>query len=467
MQGSNRRGRNKQVSLRRPERFALLYSLAFLAYFATPSLIGSWKIPIPLVVAVDMSFIGFLFFSSLGKVYFPFRVHLPTLLICLVVLTVISAVGLYGSYAGAYVGRTPSLNSLIYFWMAISLALPLVALSCFRGQENPVRYVINGLYLGMTFLCVAQIILIIMGIRSPSAELLPQFEREAVLMRYLGFGAQRIVLPISSGFQAGALIPLAISVMGTVRLMTRWRAFDLFVALLGVSLLLILDVQQFVIAAFLAPIISARIFSPLIVSGMAVLAPWIYVISVSIITKFPLLTTLANARGASAYGLFSGRQFIWENFWTYLSSASVTQIVIGNGAFGQATSGLSYGYAVLFSQWPPETQLLAVLHNTYLQTIVDSGVIGLTICMVFIATVVFHTTRSSRIENDDAAAWRQTGTVVVALAIVAASEVSFSIYMKESVAILVPIAMITALYGGKRRLALKAVRSASPQKPEK
>jgi O-antigen ligase len=173
------------------------------------------------------------------------------------------------------------------------------------------------------------------------------------------------------------------------------------------------------------------------------------VIITFVVDLLPSLSDIANLRGANQFGLFTGRQFIWGAFWDYFSQASVSQIIFGNGLVGQATAGISYGYSIMFGLWPAETRVQVPLHNSYLQTMADMGLIGLCALMALLYTATYRAALLGRMDRPEAGSWRGIALGIVALSTVAASEVALTVYMKEAAAIIVVLVGSVAWFGGR------------------
>jgi hypothetical protein len=71
--------------------------------------------------------------------------------------------------------------------------------------------------------------------------------------------------------------------------------------------------------------------------------------------------------------LVSSRDILWQVFFLNYDP-SLFQFVFGYGYLGQYISGISPKYAVLFTNWGNASQIS--LHNSYLQYIMDLGIIG-------------------------------------------------------------------------------------------
>lgn len=312
------------------------------------------------------------------------------------------------------------------------------------GQWAAARLTTAFYFSCITF-CGLQAALLLSGVSNPVGDLLPQLNGDAVLAKYLGFRNLRQILPISSSLQGGAVVPLATCVMAAANMtLRRFKSLDAGAMLCGLFLLILLDVQQILLSVFTSAAAVIMLRDGRRYGIVASIVPWTYVLFALFGRAFfPFLLDLANLRGFNRFGLFSGREFIWQRFWEYLERADLSQFLIGNGAFGQSGSRLAETYAVMFASFTPEMRSLATLHNSYLQITVDTGVLGLALVMVLISLTAGRARNLAHGAGPDALAMRRIAMVVLAIALAGASEVAFTIYMKEAVGIIVfSVAMV-------------------------
>jgi len=105
-----------------------------------------------------------------------------------------------------------------------------------------------------------------------------------------------------------------------------------------------------------------------------------YVDTLSWLEDFHVNLSLLSRRGRlSELSTFNSRTMIWGHAFDELKRLKAIHFV-GFGAFGHVTSGLCYKYARMWSE--PE---LILLHNTYLQYLIDFGYIGL---LIFLAMII-------------------------------------------------------------------------------
>jgi O-antigen ligase len=92
----------------------------------------------------------------------------------------------------------------------------------------------------------------------------------------------------------------------------------------------------------------------------------------------------------------TGRLYIWRPVISFLEHPHAEQL-IGYGANGQVTSGVSASYAYLFmSDQTVSNPTTVTTHNIVLQTILDYGYIGLVVIGALVAVAVTRLWRASR-----------------------------------------------------------------------
>jgi len=97
----------------------------------------------------------------------------------------------------------------------------------------------------------------------------------------------------------------------------------------------------------------------------------------------------------------NNRVFIWHAVITFIKTFN-GKLFVGYGANGQITSHVSDGYAYLFSGTPDPTMYTA--HNIALQTVLDSGYIGLLVFVLLVIAAIRALERAVRHAVHSAAA---------------------------------------------------------------
>ncbi|MFD2579009.1 hypothetical protein ACFSTD_11185 [Novosphingobium colocasiae] len=204
--------------------------------------------------------------------------------------------------------REPVLNTFGFNILAAISALAFCLAA--SGEPRPVSALMSGLLLAALAICSLDLALHLGGYVNPGSAWQPQTKTPGLFFTLLGFKAHRVMMPLSSAFQNGAVVPTLLCVIamgaGGRWVWLRGAAFGL-----GLLLLLLLDTRMFILAiaiAFLSRVLS-RI--PWALAATALALPWLEVAVVVYADLFPSVAEIAGGR-STAYGLFSGRQFIWE-----------------------------------------------------------------------------------------------------------------------------------------------------------
>ncbi|HUB75079.1 MAG TPA: O-antigen ligase family protein [Solirubrobacteraceae bacterium] len=275
----------------------------------------------------------------------------------------------------------------------------------------------------------------------------------AVLLDALGFPTVRTSLPFTAGANASgaisaagfaAAVLLALRPEGVKRLVTIPAAGAcLYATLLSDSRTALAIAVGVVVLFVVAP--RARRFSCII--GIALLAP-VYLLGI-----LRLASSLGiGVASRSSSDLSSGdhRNVIWEGAWMTIRHGDLWHGIFGYGAYGQVTSGSIFQYLHLFYSATP---IYPTSHNLALQTILDSGVIGV---LVLVGLAVAAFSALSRVAVAAPSPERQALTAILIVVILnGATEALPSYIFPETLdlALLVAAAGI-ALEAGVARRAL-------------
>jgi O-antigen ligase len=212
----------------------------------------------------------------------------------------------------------------------------------------------------------------------------------ATFLNALGVQTTRSNLPLASGVNGSGAISaagfaaaaiLALRVRQPSRLITVPAAVLCLYATLQSDAHAALVISAGVVALFLV-LPRARRFSGLAV--VAALGPAIALTSVGLVSSLGL-GVLGRAGGD--VGTIDGRLAIWQAASNTIANSNVYHLLVGYGADGQVTSGASVYYAYLF-QGVTADPLLNTVHDLPLQTMLDSGILGLVV-LVLLAITVF------------------------------------------------------------------------------
>lgn len=217
------------------------------------------------------------------------------------------------------------------------------------------------------------------------------------LLGQLGISSNRALFPLSTGFNNfGAIAGIAL----TSSTLLAWRAqgrlrraamlgagVSLYAVLLTDSRAAFIFSLTAIVFVILAPRVRARRLG-----RIALLLPLVPLLVVEV------LATVANGRYSPEFSregasLATGtvRVEVWEAVLSFLSDFRLEHF-FGYGSYGQATSGVSLGYSTFFRG---SDDLLTVSpHNMLLQSILDTGYIGLLIilslCVVIVNRLAAH-----------------------------------------------------------------------------
>ena len=89
---------------------------------------------------------------------------------------------------------------------------------------------------------------------------------------------------------------------------------------------------------------------------------------------YSLISIYLGLQSQDNLAIVSSRDILWQAFFLNYDP-SLVQFVFGYGYLGQYISGISAEYEYLFTNWGNASQIS--LHNSYLQYIMDLGIIGL------------------------------------------------------------------------------------------
>jgi hypothetical protein len=241
-------------------------------------------------------------------------------------------------------------------------------------------------------LCIVSIFLRIIGI---TGNLTEDQTTPSITLSLLGININRVSMPLFSGLNSAGLIFGIGFVCAIIFIKAAGISFK-SVFLLAMALILLfvflwIDTRGSMIAAFVAILFtlkSMRIRVAIIVS------------SVTLIVAALLAGLFADGSSISrtGYGFTTSRDIIWGLGLIELFDPKVIHIV-GYGAWGQYISGISSGFSDVFSE---ETFELATLHNAFLQTLFDSGYIGLIFYIICWTGLIRSACRQQVFEKSEA-----------------------------------------------------------------
>lgn len=375
---------------------------------------------------------------------------------------VITFVALLPSYqSGGFIAEK-AINAVGFFSLALYSGIAASLASLTFGRHSSIKVLLNSAYVACVAVCGAQLLLLGAGLESPLAESAPQVGTEAITLSLIGLDFDRIILPLASGFQAGAIAPLVASIIALTRIRKGAGLQDYVFFFVGLLPLLFLDARQFLLAIIVTVALTTKFVPAWVAATGAALLPAIFVALPTIVREIlPFLTGIATMR-SDKFGMFSGREYIWNQYWRYVADIDAAPLLFGHGIYGHAISGVSARYGRLFGGWGEEAQGFMHLHNSYLQILMDSGLLGLAIWGAMIWAAIYRTLKNSEGGAGDAEGWRSIGQIIIALCVVASSEVVFGVYMKEAICITLAMFAAVAVYNRQRDSSLSRSRHRQP-----
>ncbi len=213
----------------------------------------------------------------------------------------------------------------------------------------------------------------------------------AELLELIGVHTTRVSLPLSPGLNgAGEAGTLALVICAVLARRERGRQRMLAIGgvCVGVASILLTDSRGPLVYGLLALLILALLpkWSSRGVLAVPVLLPISPTIILFVASHLGSLGESFNrGQNNGSFETATGRSHIWSTVVEFLGHWHL-QDIIGYGAYGQVRSGVSAQYVYLF-RGKPYAEFTSV-HNLALQTILDSGYVGLVLLLVFLVVAV-------------------------------------------------------------------------------
>lgn len=427
-------------------------TLGFAMAFIGPSLLNAWELPVPLVIG-GMLIPPAIAIMTLFFVWPPRNVTFHKIVVTAIftfVALLLFELKMTGDASTQNVKQVAT-NGVIFFLIdLLAVGVMVLAASGVR-RASAVETIVQCLYTAAIAVSVLQIVALVMGVTNPLAKELAQQGDEALLLKALGIAADRVTLPFSGGFQAGAIAPLVTAIIAAAKV-RRGAVLHISMLIFGLVPILILDARQFVLALIFVAICRTGARAASLVATAGIFAPTVGPLMVAIAQSLPGLASAISSR-SDKFGMLSGRQFIWNQFSHYWNMASFDQHLIGNGIYGQVVAGISARYEFMFSGWSEKTRPFMLLHNSYIQSLADGGIVSLIIWVTLIGATVYRTqVLSKRAAPEAREAWGVVNAVVLAFAFIGSTETIMTIYLKEAVPVWLGMFLIVAIYGGRRAI---------------
>ena len=271
------------------------------------------------------------------------------------------------------------------------------------------------------------------GLQSPVAGGVSE-GHTAVLLKSVGLSSIRTKFPLTTSINLFSIVvaaALASVVIMRLRAPTRMPRKIAWPTIAACLYCLFLGDSRgaFVIALAVILLFAIRIRIPAgIVAGIVPLLPLIVIGVTALIASSSLDSTLSRGSGQfQEVATATGRIYIWKGSWEVLKHINIQELY-GWGAAGHFTSGASLHYAFVF---PGNPNALAVFtHNIVLQTIFDTGLIGL----VLLVLVVWITWRDlwNYVRRNPSSFALACLAILLVIILSGATEVSPTYYSQEA-----------------------------------
>jgi O-antigen ligase len=318
----------------------------------------------------------------------------PALLVFLYV-GIVAVAMLRGAHAGVYSTTTGALRDVVTLAVVTVFGLTLFASATSHAERW--RRLMCLVFAPATYVTV-NVLLSVAGNRLPFSlphETSVAAGANAELLGLLGFHTTRAQFPMAQGVNNFGAIAASGLAAAIILLMRRGGPRRLFSAASAVVCLygaLASDSRAallLTLAVVLLFAIAPRIRTAAGLSILLPLSPVLLIATLSFISSSGLVTLFSRTGDDLLTG--SGRLQIWKAAFDVLKRPSLEQ-TFGYGASGQVTSGAYSHYAYLFG--PTRTGSTFTVHNLALQTVLDTGYVGL---IVLVGAVVVAGVRLERL----------------------------------------------------------------------
>lgn len=279
---------------------------------------------------------------------------------------------------------------------------------------------------------------------APAGDTFSSSRSRSQLLALLGISAVRTGFPLTEGFNSFGIVAgsaVVSSLVLAIRGVGRQRLLALCAFAVGLYGVVASDSRGPLVFAFVTAVV-ALLSTPRLRRSLAVLPLLLPLVPLVLISLLKLIATtplgFAISRSATDLSTANGRTAIWNLVLNFLGHGD-THLLYGYGAFGQATSAIGFSYAYLFPNLvPPES---ATTHNIMLQTLLDSGLIGLLLLLATFVMLLRRLARKVDLEKSPtAAALFALSLYVVSIGTLEASP---SIYGEAQLAVFVGLAIFS------------------------
>lgn len=302
--------------------------------------------------------------------------------------------------------------SIVYavFWIAISGALAAAVLYSDRSRWP--EYIRLAVLAAPILYVTTNVLMSLAHIAAPNYAA-PSSYGSAQILALLGFHAARLTFPLAlspNSFGVGGGAAVVTAVVLAVRFRQSKSIRIAAIAGAGVALYSVLATDSRGSLVAVAVAIACALWLPRSRTGRAflfvpvlllVVSPWFVLDGARWLGENSALGEALNRTG-STLGTASDREFVW-NPALQLIHQMPSSLIFGYGSFGQTTSGVSAGYAYLF-QGQAQAAATTSLHNLMLQTVFDSGWVGLVALVGIVCVSVRRLARTATAQPTAAAA---------------------------------------------------------------
>jgi O-antigen ligase len=426
-------------AVRVPERVAAIPSAAPVAAFALSTSILCLQLPtvidggaIVLVSFVPLAFAAYLSVLQRRTVSVPVAVWAVALVVTIVALSLLRA-GAQTPYAVNGGAAVEALRWLAFVGLA-ALILLLAAPGWERRMCVMAVTIAPALYVGIN------VLLYLAGLENPAFP--SGVYAQAKMLSIVGIDHERVVFPLASGlnnFGNIAAVALGSTVVLALRSQGRTRLVYGVLVAVSASAVLLTDAR----AAFVAPIVAvvAVMLAPVLAAR---LAPWFVLAALPLATaaikvgeSLGLSDLLARDRVAGA-AASSDRTIIWSQAIEFFSHPSA-DFLLGYGAYGHVTTGVSNQYAYLFTG---AARFEKTTHSFALQALLDLGIVGLAVAVVVLGAVALKLAR--RLEHGGSERHAALLAMLLTLVLLGATESTPMIYAPEALAAFLLVLLVAA-----------------------
>lgn len=287
-----------------------------------------------------------------------------------------------------YAGTSPTFGFVGVFLRFVLIMAYLLSVVAMNRSERARGALLASAVAGLGLFVAVNLVAFAAGMRGELADV-----GTNKMLSLIGVRVARGSFPFAAGVNNfGMLAGLAL--MGGFALAwagkARWVAWP--VALLGLAGLVVADSRaSFAIASLICAAVAIIPARPLGAAlrwapALALVAPLaLYGVNAMIRDNSSAQQVVVrDGSFAQRLGPLTGRDVVWESGMGVLADAKPIHLV-GYGAFGQASSGATKGYAWIFSE--PARYSLHSLHNAPLQIVMDIGYLGLAVWLLMWVTL--------------------------------------------------------------------------------